>query len=65
MISDDKQELRIFFRLATLHCSKNQRKFHSIDRVLQITGYENEFIQIDNFEYPPSVILTPNQVFNW
>ena len=66
MNSDDKQELKISFLSVTLHCNKNQRKiFIYLCRVLQITGYESDFIQIDNFEYPPSIILTPNQVMNW
>lgn len=44
---------------------KSQRIFLFIKRILQITGYDTEFIQVDSFEYPPSVILTPNQILNW
>lgn len=63
--SESKPALRIYSLLAILRSNKSQRKIYDNERILQITGYDTEFIQIDSFEYPPAVILTPNQILNW
>ena len=65
MILESKLKHKIYLLIVILLFNKNQRKYILIFSELQITGYSTEYFQIDDFYYPPCVILTPNQVLNW
>ena len=32
---------------------------------LHIGFYSEEAIEVDSFNYPPSIIITPHQILNW
>lgn len=43
----------------------NQRNITTNFSVVQVTAMTKDFIEVDNFPYPPSLILLPNQILNW
>ena len=63
--SGNKQNQRQYFHLVIHHWIRSQRNPSIRYSNLHIGFYSEEAIEVDGFNYPPSIIISPNQILNW